>query len=272
MTPIVFGILVLVGTAWAKKTDEPVEARVQKLDKLVNAQATRIQALEAALQSCSSKSKGKGAKCDPDLFDAALDAEPELRAFRAVEKARAAAKKQEQLEPIFQVSVSCDSRASPSLTGYEEMCWFERGAGVPMSCARPRPVAPHPCDHAPVPLQVGSPLTALAISTNILDKGVPRVVAAADASGTLHLYDREGELSLTQAPTEQSSAARVSSIVIGAREDPFIATATSGGEVSRCAPADEHCDGVRLRDPRRQPAAQIRGTACPTPYRCMCTI
>ena len=85
-------------------------------------------------------------------------------------------------------------------------------------------------------MQVGSPLTALAISTNILDKGVPRVVAAADVSGSLHLYDREGELSLTLPPTEETSAARVSSIVIGAREDPFIATATSGGEVSPCAP------------------------------------
>ena len=107
MPATAFGVLVLLVAVWAKKSDEPVENRIQKLDKLVSAQATRIQALEAALQSCSSKPKGKGAKCDPKVFDAALDAEPELRAFRAVEKERAAAKKREQLEPIFQVSVCC---------------------------------------------------------------------------------------------------------------------------------------------------------------------
>ena len=74
------------------------------------------------------------------------DPEPELAPFRAEERRRAAAKKQDFLTQVFNVSV-------------------------------------------------GAPLTALAVSSGMLDhKGVPRLVAAASASGTIYLYDRVGEL------------------------------------------------------------------------------
>ena len=81
-------------------------------------------------------------------------------------------------------------------------------------------------------VSVGSPLTAIAVSTGMLDrKGVPRLVAAADSSGTLFLFDREGGLSYKLPPSSESSAAVVSSIVIGPKEDPFVATGTLGGQV-----------------------------------------
>ena len=106
----------------------------------------------------------------------------------------------------------------------------------------------HRLRQPPLLPQVGSPLTALAISSGITEKGnVPRLVAAADTSGTLHLYDRAGGLSLSLPPEDgapattstraspQTSAASprtVVAITIGTREDPFIATATLGGEVN----------------------------------------
>lgn len=159
------------------------EKTVKALQATVAAQAVRLQALEAQLRTgvCATPPKGsKQDRCMP--LD--VDPEPELLAFRAAERRRMVAKKQEQLTTIFNVSV-------------------------------------------------GAPLTALAVSSALLDnKNVPRLVAVADASGTLYVYDRTGELSVTVPALSETSAATISTIVIGPKEDPFVATGTLGGEVA----------------------------------------
>ena len=82
------------------KSDE--EQQLKSLNKLVSAQAARIQALEALVQSAGSKGGRKGMPAP----DKVLEAEPELLAFRIEERRRAALKKQELLVPVFNVSVS----------------------------------------------------------------------------------------------------------------------------------------------------------------------
>ena len=77
-------------------------AEIQKLTRQIAAQEAKIKALETAARA---KGTGKGA-CAVSAVDlAALDAEPELRSFRAAERQRAAAKRQEQLVTVFNVSV-----------------------------------------------------------------------------------------------------------------------------------------------------------------------
>ena len=83
---------------------------------------------------------------------------------------------------------------------------------------------------------VGSQLSAIALSSAILDSNAPKVVVAADATGTLHVYDRHGALGLSQPhpDAEESQATElpaISSVAIGPRDDPFVAAATLGGEV-----------------------------------------
>lgn len=161
---------------------------IKALQATVATQAARLQVLEQSLRTgvCLAPAKSGGSKlkgseaCTP--LD--VDPEPELAAFRAAERRRAAAKKQELLTTVFNVSV-------------------------------------------------GKPITALAISSGLLDnKGVPRVVAAADTSGTLHIFERTGALALSLPPSSETSASIISSIVIGPKEDPFVAAGTVGGEVT----------------------------------------
>ena len=79
-------------------------------------------------------------------------------------------------------------------------------------------------------ITVGSPLTALAIATGMSEKGVPRFVACADDSATLHIFEKNGSL-LLSLPTELGPGIRITAIAIGTREDPILATAASDGQV-----------------------------------------
>ena len=165
------------------------EKALKTLQATVAAQSARIQSLEAQLRTgvCATPPKpsgGKQSKAPERCVPLDVDPEPELAAFRAGERRRAAAKKQELLTTVFNVSV-------------------------------------------------GKPLTALAISSALVDhKGVPRLVAVADASGTLHLYDRAGELAASVPAAGETSAATISSIIFGTKDDPFVATGSVGGEVA----------------------------------------
>eukprot|EP00900_Chrysochromulina_parva_P020682 jgi/Chrpa1/3247/Chrysochromulina_OHIO_Genome00009094-RA len=165
------------------------EKALKTLHATVAAQSARIQSLEAQLRTgvCATPPKpsgGKQSKAPERCVPLDVDPEPELAAFRAGERRRAAAKKQELLTTVFNVSV-------------------------------------------------GKPLTALAISSALVDhKGVPRLVAVADASGALHLYDRAGELAASVPATGETSAAIISSIIFGTKDDPFVATGSVGGEVA----------------------------------------
>lgn len=75
---------------------------------------------------------------------------------------------------------------------------------------------------------VGSPLTALAVSSNLVLKGVPQLIAAADEAANLHVYGPEGELLASQ-PTEHTAA--ISAIGLGSRDDPILVTAGRDGRV-----------------------------------------
>jgi hypothetical protein len=68
------------------------------------------------------------------------------------------------------------------------------------------------------------------ISSSILDKNVPKLVVAAGASGALHLFDRNGSLTFEQ-PPDEAAGPTVNTMVIGPREDPFVAVGTVGGSV-----------------------------------------
>jgi hypothetical protein len=85
-------------------------------------------------------------------------------------------------------------------------------------------------------VSVGEPLTAVAISTNIVEKGVPKLVVGAGASGTLYLYDRNGTRSLTLPlegkPSKKAPAPDITALAIGPREDPFVAVGSRAGHVS----------------------------------------
>lgn len=93
--PIVIALAAIFHSVSAKGEEQ----QLKSLSKLVSAQAARIQALEALVQS-SGKRKGAPAP------DKGFEAEPELLAFRMEERRRAAQKKQELLVPVFNVSVS----------------------------------------------------------------------------------------------------------------------------------------------------------------------
>ena len=70
----------------------------------------------------------------------------------------------------------------------------------------------------------------MGISSSILDKNVPKLVVAAGASGALHLFDRNGSLTFEQ-PPDEAAGPTVNTMVIGPREDPFVAVGTVGGSV-----------------------------------------
>ena len=73
----------------------------------------------------------------------------------------------------------------------------------------------------------GEPLTAVAVSNDMLEKKVPRLIVGGAASGALHLFDKNGTLRLT----EQVVDASISAVVIGPKDDPFVVVGTSAGEV-----------------------------------------
>ena len=78
----------------------------------------------------------------------------------------------------------------------------------------------------------GEPLSAVAVSSHLLEKSVPRLVVGGGASGALYLYDKNGTLALSLPPDASLPApSAVSAVVIGPKEDPFVAIGTSGGEV-----------------------------------------
>ena len=70
----------------------------------------------------------------------------------------------------------------------------------------------------------------MGISSSILDKNVPKLVVAAGASGALHLFDRNGSLTFEQ-PPDEAAGPTVNTMVIGPREDPFVAVGTVGGSL-----------------------------------------
>ncbi|KAL3899356.1 MAG: hypothetical protein SGPRY_012655 [Prymnesium sp.] len=76
---------------------------------------------------------------------------------------------------------------------------------------------------------VGAPVTALAISTHLVEKGLPRFIMCADSTGSLHVFDREGKLLFSQ-PTDLDGA-RITAISIGTKEEPIVATAATDGQI-----------------------------------------
>jgi WD40 repeat protein len=77
---------------------------------------------------------------------------------------------------------------------------------------------------------VGTPLTAVALSSHLLEKNVPRLAAAADTSGVLRLFDRSGD-EVTRVQTDHAAGSRVTAVVFGSKEEPFVATAGTDGQV-----------------------------------------
>ena len=168
-------LLASVGSAGAAKDED-----VASLTKLVSKQSARIQALESQLgqlgRRCKGQSRAKGCSAAEDE-----DPEPELQPFRAAERRRHAARRQQLLETLFEV-------------------------------------------------EAGERLVALAVTSSIVDKGVPRYVAGAGESGTIYLYHSNGTLALAH-PPEDATAATLTSIIAGPKEDPFIAVGSAAGEV-----------------------------------------
>ena len=165
-----FAILFIACAAHAKDPD------VKALASLVTSQAKAIKSLEMQISKLSKMKKGS-------CFDSG--GEDELYAFHAAERERQAAKKQEGLMTLFNVTV-------------------------------------------------GEVLTSLAVSSGLVEKNIPKLVVAAGSSGTLYLYDTNGTLSLELPPDEeckQTSLCVVSAVVIGQKEDPFVAIGTAGGAV-----------------------------------------
>ena len=80
---------------------------------------------------------------------------------------------------------------------------------------------------------VGAPITAVALSTALLEKSVPhlpRLAAAADSLGVLHLFDSHGE-EVVRVPSGHPAGAQIRAVLFGPKEDPFVATAATDGLV-----------------------------------------
>jgi hypothetical protein len=78
------------------------ELDAKALAALVQAQSKQIKALENKLSGLSRKVGSKGSCAAGGDMD---DPEPEVYSFKAIERQRAAAKKQEDLQTIFNVTV-----------------------------------------------------------------------------------------------------------------------------------------------------------------------
>ena len=76
----------------------------------------------------------------------------------------------------------------------------------------------------------GSPIRALALSRHMVYKGSPQLVAAADAKNNLWIFNRSGELLVT-APLSHTPSASVIALAFGPREDPFVASAGTDGQI-----------------------------------------
>ena len=176
MRLVLVAVLGISGSAVCAKQELDAKA----LAALVQAQSKQIKALEDKLSGLKRKVSGKGSCAAGGDAD---DPEPEIYGFKLIERQRAAAKRQEQLTTIFNVTV-------------------------------------------------GEPLTAVAISSSLLNKTVPKLVVAGGSSGALHLFDQKGDLSLEQPPPDDMpTGTSANAIVVGPKEDPFVAVATSGGSV-----------------------------------------
>ena len=79
-------------------------------------------------------------------------------------------------------------------------------------------------------VSVGAPVTALALSTQIGEKSVPRFLICADAAGTLHTFNKEGTL-LLSFPTGMGAGVHVKAMAIGTREDPILTTVATDGVI-----------------------------------------
>ena len=79
---------------------------------------------------------------------------------------------------------------------------------------------------------VGEPLSAVAISTHHMDKSIPKLIVGGGVSGSLHLYDKNGTLTLTLPPdAELPKPTAITAVVIGTKDDPFVCVGTAGGEL-----------------------------------------
>ena len=145
------GLLTLTVAAAGKDKEVPSAASAAALAQQLAAQAKQIKALERQVSRLSG-----GGSCAAD----AEDPEPELQAFRAAERQKRAMKRQDELVTLFTATV----RAKKDGAVETRMC---------SPALRPRPIA-----------QVGEPLTAVGISSGLLDKSVPKLIVCAGASGT----------------------------------------------------------------------------------------
>ena len=79
-------------------------------------------------------------------------------------------------------------------------------------------------------VSIGTPIVAVALSTQLVEKSVPRLAAAAGLSGALHLFDKAGDL-VAKVQTAHAAHATITAVIFGTKEDPFVATAATDGQV-----------------------------------------